>query len=124
MRDNNNKGYHKLIVWRKSYDSVLLIYKLTDSLPKSEEYSLKSQTRRAAISVVLNIVEGNRRDSLKEYIHFLNIAQGSLVEVEACLELALGLKFVDSGKYEIAQQSIDEVGRLLTSFVKATKAKL
>ncbi len=55
---------------------------------------------------------------------FMSAEEGSLVEVEACLELALGLKFVDSARCEIAQQCIDEVGRLLTSFVKATKAKL
>lgn len=124
MKDKRDKGYHKLIVWQRSYNLTLLIYRLTESFPKSEEYSLKSQIRRAAISIVLNIVEGNRRESLKEYLHFLNIAQGSLVEVEACLELALGLKFISKTKYEETEEYIDEVGRLLTSFIKATKTKL
>lgn len=124
MKDKRDKGYHKLIVWQKSYNLTLLIYRLTESFPKSEEDALKSQIRRAAISIVLNIVEGNRRESLKEYLHFLNIAQGSLVEVEAGLELALGLKFISKTKYEETEEYINEVGRLLTSFIKATKTKL
>lgn len=124
MKDKHDKGYHKLVVWQKSYNLVLLIYKLTENFPKSEEYGLKSQIRRAVISIVLNIVEGNRRESLKEYLHFLNIAQGSLVEVEACMELAFGLEFITQTKFEEIEHNIDEVGRLLTSFVNATRAKL
>lgn len=123
MRDKSQKGYHRLIVWQKSQQLVYLIYKTTENFPKIEEFGLKSQIRRAVISIVLNIVEGSRRESVKEYLHFLNIALGSLTEVEACLELALGLNFLSKPEYEKAEGQVYEVGKLLSSFVKAIKAK-
>lgn len=123
MRDKSQKGYHRLIVWQKSQQLVFLIYKITENFPKAEEFGLKSQIRRAVISIVLNIVEGSRRESVKEYLHFLNIALGSLTEVEACLELAVGLKFINQPEYEEAEQQVYEVGKLLSSFVKSIKAK-
>lgn len=123
MRDKSQKGYHRLIVWQKSQQLVFIIYKLTENFPKAEEFGLKSQIRRAVISIVLNIVEGNRRVSVKEYLHFLNIALGSLTEVEACLELALGLDFINQADYEEAELRVYEAGKLLYSFIKAIKAK-
>lgn len=123
MRDKSLKGYHKLIVWQKSQSLVFLVYKLTENFPRAEEYGLKSQIRRAVISVVLNVVEGNRRESRKEYLHFLNIALGSLTEVEACLELAVGLNFLTKPEYEKSEALLNEVGRLLTALIKSIKSK-
>lgn len=84
MNDKTGKGYHKLIVWQKAREFVSLIYKYTDDFPRSEEFGLKGQIRRASVSVVLNIVEGYRRRSTKEFLRFIDFAQASLTEVEAC----------------------------------------
>lgn len=121
MKNKLNKGYHKLIVWQRAKELVLLIYQHTESFPKSEEFGLKSQLRRAAVSIVLNIVEGNRRSSRKEFLHFLDIAASSNTEVEAGWELAIELGFISTDVYETVDQKISEVGFLLGSFIKSLK---
>ncbi|MBI5356913.1 four helix bundle protein [Candidatus Collierbacteria bacterium] len=79
---NWQSGYQKLIVWQEVRKFVTLIYKLTECFPQSEEFGLKSQLRRAAVSILANIAEGWLRKSSKDKIRFLEIAQGSLLEVE------------------------------------------
>lgn len=68
---HSEKGYHRLLVWQRTYELVLLVYKVTESFPKSETYGIVSQMRRAALSVLLNIVEGARRRSKKEFLRSL-----------------------------------------------------
>lgn len=94
--------YKNLDVWR---DAILLIqdiYKIADLLPKSEEFNLKAQMKRAVVSVALNIAEGKTRKSAKDFSHFLNISVASLAEVEACLSICEALSFIecDNGLHE------------------------
>jgi len=70
-----------------------MIYDITKSLPTEEDYGLKSQLRRAAISVPSNIAEGLTRRTVNDKLHFLNIAQGSLSEIDTQVELCLRLKY-------------------------------
>jgi len=79
------KNYTELIVWQKAMDLTVMVYKITKILPKEEIYSLTNQMRRAAVSVPSNIAEGQARNSTKEFIHFLGIAQGSIAELETQL---------------------------------------
>lgn len=117
------KGYHKLIVWQRARELVKVVYINSDLFPKSEEFGLKSQIRRASVSVVLNIVEGYRRRSTKDYLHFLNIAQGSLTEVEAILELCLDLEYVTESTYQILEQKRGEVAYLLFKLINSLQEK-
>jgi four helix bundle protein len=71
-----------IVAWQKADDLAVQVYRLTESLPKSEIFGLTAQMRRAAISVAANIAEGSAHATLKDYIHFLFIAKSSLVEVE------------------------------------------
>jgi len=119
--DKSGKGYHKLIVWQRAREFVLLIYLQTENFPKSEEFGLKSQIRRAVVSVVLNMVEGYRRSTRKDYIHFLNIADGSLSELEAALEICLDLKYLSEEKYNSLEAKRSEVGFLLSQLIKSLK---
>lgn len=107
----------------KSRDLVKLVYLHTENFPKSEEFGLKSQLRRAAVSVVLNIVEGYRRSSTKDFLHFLNIADGSLAEMEAALEISHDLDFLVDDIYVQAEVKRSEVGFLLHQFIKGLKKK-
>ena len=68
------KGFRSLIVWQKSHDLALIVYRSTEGFPKSEQFGVTSQLRRAALSIPTNIAEGSGRKSNKEYAHFLNIA--------------------------------------------------
>lgn len=115
------KSYHKLIVYQKAFGLLLLTYKLTKQLPKSEQYILLPQIRRAAISIVANIVEGYSKSSTKEFIRFLDISKGSLTEVELYFELCLKLNYFDDKDYEEAQNLLIEVKKLIYSFQKTLR---
>ena len=83
--ENKVKSYKDLIVWQKSMDLVIEIYKLVKKLPKEETYSLSDQMRRAVVSIPSNIAEGYTRKSTNEYLNFLSIANGSRTELETQL---------------------------------------
>lgn len=123
MKDKTNKGYHRLIIWKKAYDLVIEIYRLTNKFPRSEEFGITSQIRRAAVSIVLNIVEGHRRAGRKEFLYFLNIARGSLTEVEASLELCLGLDYVDELEFTKLDNQINELAYLINAFMVSFKKR-
>ena len=76
------RGFKDLIVWQKAMDLVEETYRVVKCLPKEEQYGLSNQMRRAVVSIPSNIAEGNQRGSIKEYLHFLYIAMGSLGELE------------------------------------------
>lgn len=78
-------SYKELFVWRKGVSLVQDIYRLTASLPASEQYGLIAQMRRAAVSIPANIAEGYQRRFRKEYIRFIGIAEASAAELETYL---------------------------------------
>jgi four helix bundle protein len=119
MSGKGDKGYHKLLVWQKARELVILIYKYTEDFPKSEEFGLKGQLRRASISSVLTIVEGHRRRTRKDFLHFLNISISSVVEIEAAWELSLDLGFIIQAVYDEVETKRGEVNFLLDKFIKS-----
>lgn len=124
LRDKTDKGYHKLLVWQKAKRFVSLVYKYSEKFPRSEEFGLKSQLRRSAVSVVLNIVEGHRRHSIKEFLRFLDISCASLAEVEAILEIMLDLGYLKDDEIEELEEKRSELAFLVDSLVKSLKRKL
>ena len=87
---------HKdLKVWQESMDLVEDIYKITTDFPKEEIYGLRSQIRRAAVSIPSNIAEGAGRKGSPEFCRFLYISLGSLSEVDTQLEIAIRLNFIE-----------------------------
>ncbi|HAH30708.1 MAG TPA: four helix bundle protein [Elusimicrobia bacterium] len=88
--------YKGLKVWENSVNLIKNIYSVAEKLPKSEEYNLKQQLKRAVVSVALNIAEGKGRKSAKEFSNFLNISFGSLCEVEAILTLCQELNYLSN----------------------------
>lgn len=115
---NENKvlkinSFKDLIVWQKSINLALLIYKLTDTFPKSEIYGLTSQMRRASVSIPSNISEGFKRRHLGEYTQFLSIADGSAAELETQLIISERLSFGDSVIMTTAKNLLSEVQRML-----------
>jgi len=88
--------FRDLHVWQRGMNLVEAVYRLSASFPKSELYGLTEQIRRAAVSIPSNLAEGHSRESTKEYLNFVSMAQGSLAEVETQLEIALRLRYASS----------------------------
>jgi four helix bundle protein len=110
------KSFKDLIVWQKSRDLAIIIYKLTEYFPKSELYGLTNQMRRAAISISSNIAESYHRFHSKEKQQFLAIAFGSGSELESQIEIAKAL--FPELNYKEAEQILGEVMRILNNFLK------
>ncbi len=113
------KGFHKLIVWQRAHQWVLLIYKLTEKFPKHEMFGLVSQMRRAAVSVAANMAEGYAAGGKGQFGRYLDIAQGSLAEVEYYLILALDLKYITQAEYEQTESLRSETGYLLYRLIQS-----
>lgn len=106
---------HKdLDVWKKGMDLVVEVYKLTADFPSNEMYGLSNQLRRAAVSIPSNIAEGVSRKGDKELLYFINVAIGSIAEIETQMLIAARLKYVD-GHNEIFNKTT-EVRKLLLGF--------
>ena len=112
---NNTKSFKDLIVWQKSRDLAVVIYKLTEQFPKSELYGLTSQMRRAVISISSNIAESYHRFHKKEKYQFLAIAFGSGSELESQIEIAKIL-FPKLNCKE-AEELLTEIMKILNSFL-------
>jgi len=80
--------YEELHAWRECHELALAVYRVTKRYPVDERYGLTSQTRRAAFSAAVNIVEGSARRSRREFLRFLDIALSSLTEVGYALRFA------------------------------------
>ena len=114
--------YKELLIWQKGIKIVVLVYKLTKDFPKDEIYALTSQLKRASISVPSNIAEGFGRQTDKSFNHFLNVARGSLNEIETQLIIAKELGFIDNK--DVLNEIlflIDEEGKMLNAFAKNLK---
>jgi four helix bundle protein len=119
-----NKGYKKLIVYQKSKELVLTVYKITTNYPKTETYTLVPQMRRAAISVLANVVEGYSKETSAEYARFLTISIGSITELEVYVEISYELGFIDQYKADRMNKLITEVKKLLYGSRKAVRTKI
>jgi four helix bundle protein len=102
-------------------DLCVEIYQLTRRFPKEELYGLTSQVRRAAVSVAANIAEGAGRQTNKDYLHFLYIANASLAEVRYHLHLSRRLEFLDRDQYAKIHASQVEAASTLRGLVKAVE---
>ncbi len=105
------KTFKDLIVWQKSRDLAVLVYKITDNFPKEEMYGLTSQMRRAVISISSNIAESYHRFHEKEKKQFLAIAFGSGSELESQIEIAKIL--FPKNNYARAEELLLEVMKIL-----------
>jgi len=113
---SNTKSFKDLIVWQKSRDLAVEIYKLTKEFPKSELYGLTSQMRRAVISISSNIAESYHRFHRKEKQQFLMIAFGSGSELESQIELVKVL--FGELDYKKAEELLSEIMKILNSFLR------
>ena len=120
---NKIYSYKDLIVWQKSVELAIAIYKLTEKFPKTEIYGLMSQMRRAAISIPSNIAEGRKRGSIKDFRQFLIIAYSSSAELETQLEIVKKLPFGKSLDYSKIDSLLLEVMKMLNKILSKFKGQ-
>jgi four helix bundle protein len=117
------KDYKELQVWQKAVSLVTETYKRTRGFPSDEKFGLTSQIRRSVTSVPANIAEGWGRGSTKDYVQFLIIARGSLLELETHLIVSRNLGYLGVEQLESALLQIAEIGRMLNSLIRSLRSQ-
>ena len=113
------KSYQDLEVYKRSYQLSLDIHKLSFTLPERERFELSSQIRRAVVSIPLNIAEGyGRKDSVKEFKHFLRNSLGSCNEVQVLLNMLKDLSYIEQACYDSFKDEYDILGKQLNTLIK------
>ena len=118
------RSFRDLGVWQKAMALVVEVYRDADGFPKSELYGLSSQLRRALVSIPANIAEGRGRRSTRSFLHFLDIAYGSMAEAQTLLELATRLGFLPPDRLAAHVGRLAEIGRMLNSLISALEQRL
>ncbi len=117
-------SFRDLIVWQKSKELVLLVYKSLKKFPSDEKFCLVSQIRKCSISIPSNIAEGYGRNSTKDYIRFLQISKGSLYELETQIEIAKDLGYLEEPETTTILKQSDEIDKILFSIIKRLSNKI
>lgn len=106
--------FEKLNAWQEARKLVVNVYQLLEKFPKTENYALCDQLRRAVVSVPSNIAEGTGRLAIKEQIHFLEIAYASLMEVYCQLQIAVDLGYITPEDLQVVKRKIFTTSKLIS----------
>ena len=117
------QSFRDLLVWQRSIQLAIAIYRLTRDFPREELYGLTSQMTRAAVSIASNIAEGQGRLSTGEFQQFLGIARGSSFELQTQLEVARSLGLGSVKSIDEAEALSLEVTKMINGILKALKEK-
>ena len=115
--------YRKLNVYHLSVRLVKEVYQLTNNFPLQEKNGLTNQIQRAAISIPSNIAEGMGRFSIKERMHFIEIAYGSLMEVMCQLEIAESLSYITIEQLKTLETLVSEAAKMLIGLRRNLESK-
>lgn len=115
------RDYRKLKAFELIDQLVLMIYKVTASFPREEQFGLTSQLRRAAVSAASNIVEGCGCNTESDFLHFLDMAFGSFREAEYQLSLAYRLGYLNESTYSCIQTHCIETSKVLAAFIRSIR---
>jgi len=116
------KNFRDMVVWQRSHELTLAIYRATQRFPKEELYGLTSQLRRSSSSIPCNIAEGCGRRGNGEFHKFLQIATGSASEVEYQLLLSRELGYMSDVEYGKLSREIVEVKKMLAGLINRVEA--
>lgn len=118
------QSYRDLLVWQKAIDLVSKIYTITEKFPPKENFSLTSQIRRSAVSIPSNIAEGQGRNAPKDFLRFLNIAVGSLAELDTQIEIALRQNMLTKPEAKSIFDQMLEIRKMLYGLISSIKKNL
>jgi four helix bundle protein len=117
-------SFRKYLVWKRAHKLAIDVYHATALFPKEETYGLMSQLRRAAFSVPANFVEGYARGAPKEFMRHLNIAFGSLSELEYGIQFSKDIGYLAENDYHGLDALRSETAFLMTRFMESIKSKI
>lgn len=124
MSEAKEKGsLEELQVWQRAMDLVDQVYGLTRTWPREEVFGLTNQVRRASVSIASNIAEGHGRKSDGDFLRFLSIAYGSLMEVKTQLQIGLRQAFSRENEVVPVLIALDEVARMLNGLRRAIEGR-
>lgn len=112
-------SFEKLLVYQSAKRLVVEVYRLMAKFPPQEKYALCDQLRRAIVSVPSNLAEGSGRMSVKEKIHFIEIAYGSLMEAYCQLDIAKDLGYISVEDFATVKNQFFDCSRLMTAYRKS-----
>lgn len=115
------RDFKKFEIWKQGIELVKLIYSIANKLPKEEMFVIRSQITRAAVSVPSNIAEGASRNTDKDFKRFLEIALGSLFEIETQLIIIEELGLIENINNEAIFALIEKQGKQINSFINKLK---
>ena len=116
--------YRELKVWQAAMNLAEHCYLATKSFPREELFGLTSQIRRAAASVPANIAEGQGRRHTKEFLNFLSVARGSLMEVETHLLLSQRVGLLNQTTLDSLLTTSAEISRMLSGLRRALEKRV
>ncbi len=114
-------SFEDLDVWKRSCSLTVKLYKL---LKACQDYGLKDQMTRAAVSIASNIAEGAERDSIPEFIRFLHIAKGSAAELRTQIYIAYKIDVISKKEKDELIEEIKSISSMLQGLIKHQKNKL
>ena len=112
-----SSSYRDLLVWQRSVELVTRIYRITACFPSDEIYGLRSQLRRAAVSIPSNIAEGQGRCTKGDFRQFLGVARGSLLEVETQLHIGERLGYLSAAQEKAVLAETRQVFAMLSGLM-------
>jgi four helix bundle protein len=116
-------SFEEIISWQKAREFNKRIYSATQSDTFKKDFELVKQIRKASISITSNIAEGFERNTDKEFIYFLFVAKASAGEVRSQLYLAFDLDYITKQEFEKLLESVTEISKLLSGFIKYLSPK-
>lgn len=122
--ENTTFSFEKLDVYQKARKLIKDIYLLQNEFPKEERYALGDQVRRAATSIAANLAEGSGRQSIREKIHFVEIAFGSMTEVFCELQTACDLGYIKEEQLDALRPQFTDIAKMLSGLRNTLNKKL
>src|SRR5258708_21167781 len=117
-------GFRDLELWKRAHRVVLEVYRVTNPFPRSEQFGVVSQLRRAVYSIPANMAEGFGRKSTRELLQFLAVANGSLEELRYFLLLSRDLRYLSPVDFEKLEMDLKAVAQMLTALRKSLENRL
>ena len=115
----SKQGFKELLVWQRSKNLAVSIYKLTNQGSIRNDFGLVDQMRRSAVSVPSNIAEGDERSTDRDSVRFFYISKGSLAELITQLEIAKEVGLVAGAEVDRLENESIEIGKMLGALIKA-----